>query len=231
MTDAFSNSADFSGITNPSVAMLKISAVVHKATISVDETGTVATAATGIGFVELSVVSIPPPPIVFDADHPFLFMIRDDQSGSVLFMGQEMDPTSTTGDPSAPPIGAAPPGSTPPVGSSPIPITFKLVVPSPTESQRERFELSLASQETGGTSTPPTSPAPTSGTGTNPPGSTTTPPASGTPGTGSGNTGSGSTGTSTTSSRAHGGHQFAAIDAAVSAFDLADLNALNESPA
>ena len=235
MTDAFSNSADFSGITNPSVAMLKISAVVHKATISVDETGTVATAATGIGFVQLSIVSIPPPPIVFDADHPFLFLIRDDQSGSVLFMGQEMDPTSTTGDPSAPPIGAAPPPSAAP----PIPIgppgsvmIGHLLIPIPTsppESQRDRFELSLASQETGGTGTPPTSPTPTSGTGTNPPGSTTSPPTTGTPGTGSGSTGSGSTGTSTT--RAHGSHQFAATDAAVSDFDLADLNALNESPA
>ena len=105
MTDAFSGSANFSGITDPSE--LSISNVVHEATISVDEKGAVAAGATGVTFIgDIATTQMPPPPIVFDADHPFLFLIRDDQSGTVLFMGQEVDPMSTTGDPSAPPIGA-----------------------------------------------------------------------------------------------------------------------------
>ncbi len=119
MTDAFSNTADFSGITDPTVTQLKISDVVHQATISVGETGTVAAAATAVSMVFCSCVTEPIQPIVFDANHPFLFLIRDDQSGAVLFMGQETDPSLSTGGPSAPPVGTAPqsPGSTttPPV--------------------------------------------------------------------------------------------------------------------
>ena len=104
MTDAFDDNADFSGITDASP--LSINSVAHAATISVTETGTVATAATGVSLTPLLVVGTPGL-ITFDADHPFLFLIRDDQSGAVLFMGQEMDPTSTAGNPSAPPIVAA----------------------------------------------------------------------------------------------------------------------------
>ena len=103
MTDAFNpKSADFSGITDPS--SLYISNVFHKAYIDVDETGTEAAAATGVvgatSFIAMPIT----PPIVFNADHPFLFLIRDTQSGSVLFMGQVADPTSTSTDPSAPAV-------------------------------------------------------------------------------------------------------------------------------
>jgi len=123
MTDAFNpyGAADFSGIsTNP----LSISSVIHKAFIDVDETGTEAAGATGV-VVATSLEFAPyAPPIVFNADHPFLFLIRDTQSGSVLFMGQVADPTATSGDFSAPAV----PKSQPVTGD---PITIDPIVPAP----------------------------------------------------------------------------------------------------
>jgi serpin B len=122
MTSAFSNGADFSGITDS--APLKISDVVHKAYIGVDETGTEAAGATGVVGIEATIVGAqPPPPVIFNADHPFLFMIRDTQSGSVLFMGQEADPLSNGGDSNAPGISAhATPQPQPPSVQPPISI-------------------------------------------------------------------------------------------------------------
>jgi serine protease inhibitor len=127
MTDAFGSSADFSGITNP--AALYISNVFHEATISVDENGTVAAAATAVGMTALDAraptnMSF----VIFDANHPFLFVIRDDQSGAVLFMGQEMDPTLTSGDPSAPPIGTGPVLLPPTLTPTPPPTGFQPIV-------------------------------------------------------------------------------------------------------
>jgi serpin B len=64
---------------------------VHAADISVDETGTVAAAATGLGFLE----SGPPEPeLVVSADQPFLYLIRHRPTGAVLFAGQVVDPSS-----------------------------------------------------------------------------------------------------------------------------------------
>ncbi len=119
MTDAFNSSAaDFSGISsNP----LYISSVIHKAFIDVDETGTEAAAATAvICRVACCVASFAPPPIVFNADHPFLFLIRDTQSGSVLFMGQVADPSTTGGDASAPAVPKALPGTQDPTPTDPV---------------------------------------------------------------------------------------------------------------
>ncbi|HKB39083.1 MAG TPA: serpin family protein [Gemmataceae bacterium] len=89
MKRAFTEGADFSGITSDTDLM--ISVVVHKAFVDVNEQGTEAAAATGVGIVATSAAPAPTP--VFRADHPFLFLIRDMQSGSILFMGRLADPT------------------------------------------------------------------------------------------------------------------------------------------
>ncbi len=89
MTDAFTARADFSGMDGTND--LFISAVVHKTFIQVNEEGTEATAATGA--VGTQGIHIPEAPVVFHADHPFLFLIRDNQTGSILFLGRIVDPT------------------------------------------------------------------------------------------------------------------------------------------
>ncbi|HEX4053549.1 MAG TPA: serpin family protein [Tepidisphaeraceae bacterium] len=81
--------ADFSGIDGD--RDLFISAVLHKAYIAVDEEGTEAAAATGI--VMMPTVAFMPRN-TFTADHPFLFIIRDQISGAMLFIGRVEDPTS-----------------------------------------------------------------------------------------------------------------------------------------
>ena len=93
MPQAFSSAADFSGMTGkPDFA---ISAAIHKAYIDVNEQGTEAAAATAITMVATAMQRPidEPPPIVFDADHPFLFLIRDTNSGAILFLGRVTDPT------------------------------------------------------------------------------------------------------------------------------------------
>ena len=69
---------------------LVISVVVHKAFVDVNEQGTEAAAATGVGFALAA--ARPVEPKTFRADHPFLFLIRDNQSGSILFLGRVMNP-------------------------------------------------------------------------------------------------------------------------------------------
>ena len=88
--------ADFSGInglTPPHRDSLSLSAVVHKAFVEVNEEGTEAAAATVVGVVERASGGPRVPPLVFRADHPFLFAIRDLYSGMILFTGRVMDPT------------------------------------------------------------------------------------------------------------------------------------------
>lgn len=88
MPRAFSEQAEFGRMT--SAEELKISAVIHKAFVEVDETGTEAAAATGV--VMEARAAIPSEPKVFRADRPFLFMIRHQQSGAILFAGRLSDP-------------------------------------------------------------------------------------------------------------------------------------------
>lgn len=89
MTDAFDPSlADFSGMMDG--AALSIDVVVHKAFVSIDEEGTEAAAATGVA---ATTVSVSPEPIVIMADRPYLFVIRDLLTGSVLFIGRIEDPS------------------------------------------------------------------------------------------------------------------------------------------
>jgi serpin B len=87
MTAAFTGDADFSGIDG--TRNLFISVVAHKAFIAVDEAGTEAAAATAI-VMELK--GEPGAPKVFRADRPFLFLIRDRKSGTILFLGRVADP-------------------------------------------------------------------------------------------------------------------------------------------
>jgi len=89
MPAAFSDRADFSGI-DPK-GRLSISEAVHKAFVDVSEEGTEAAAATGIA-VHAAAVRMPERPVIFRADHSFLFLIRDTASGTVLFIGRLMDP-------------------------------------------------------------------------------------------------------------------------------------------
>jgi serpin B len=85
MPVAFTDQADFSGITGQQD--LKISDVVHKAFVAVDEAGTEAAAASGVVMV---LVSMPPHSIT--VDRPFIFLIRDIKSGAILFVGRVMNP-------------------------------------------------------------------------------------------------------------------------------------------
>lgn len=89
MRDAFTpGAADFSGINGR--RDLSISAVVHKAFVEVNEKGTEAAAATG---VVVGVTSAPvDPPAKFRADHPFLFLIRHNRTGAILFLGRLANP-------------------------------------------------------------------------------------------------------------------------------------------
>ncbi|CAH1272144.1 SERPINB9 [Branchiostoma lanceolatum] len=88
MAEAFSDAADFSGMSGSKD--LFISAVVHKAFVEVNEEGTEAAAATG---VMMRARMMPRPPTPFIADHPFLFLIRDNRTNSVLFFGRMSQPT------------------------------------------------------------------------------------------------------------------------------------------
>jgi len=81
------NKADFSGITT--LEKLFIEFAIHKAFVDVNEVGTEAAGVTGIGISATSEETDPP---VFNADHPFIFIIQDNETGNILFMGRVMNP-------------------------------------------------------------------------------------------------------------------------------------------
>lgn len=91
MPTAFSDAADFSGITADE--RLKIGVAVQKAHVEVDEHGTTAAAATGATFVTVSAV-LTRGPVEVRADRPFLFFVRHLESGQLLFAGRVTDPTA-----------------------------------------------------------------------------------------------------------------------------------------
>lgn len=88
MSIAFSGAADFSGISGK--GGLSISDVLHKAFVSVNEAGTEAAAATAVIVGETSA----PEPASIQFDRPFLFLIRDIQTGAILFFGRVSDPST-----------------------------------------------------------------------------------------------------------------------------------------
>jgi serpin B len=89
MADAFSSKADFSRMTGN--RELSIDDVIHKSFVSVDEEGTEAAAATAV-IMELT-AALPEEPVKMVLDHPFVFLIRDVQTGAILFVGRVADPS------------------------------------------------------------------------------------------------------------------------------------------
>jgi len=87
MPDAF-GAADFSGMTGS--RELFISFVTHKAFVSVDEKGTEAAAATALGMA----ASAPQKDAEFIVDRPFIFLIRDYETGAILFLGRVVNPAA-----------------------------------------------------------------------------------------------------------------------------------------
>jgi serpin B len=85
-SEAFSARADFSGVSAD--VPMRIEQVIHSTFIAVDERGTDAAAATGITFGPTSIA----PVRQFDVDRPFVFVIRDVQTGAPLFVGHVLDP-------------------------------------------------------------------------------------------------------------------------------------------
>jgi serpin B len=114
---AFSGQADFSGIAPEK---LKITDVVQKSFIQVDETGTEATAATGIVATPTAVLGFQPIPVSFNADHPFLVAIRDRGTNTILFLGRVTDSGGASANAAPPASVSQPAPPTDPATTSPV---------------------------------------------------------------------------------------------------------------
>lgn len=86
---AFSPQADFSGMDG--ARDLYIDNVIHEAFVAVDEAGTEAAAATA---VVVRITAAPFAPVEMRVDRPFLFLIREKETGAILFLGRVMNPAS-----------------------------------------------------------------------------------------------------------------------------------------
>lgn len=93
MPTAFTGNADFSGMDG--TKDLLISDVIHQAFVDVNEEGTEAAAATAVVMKLAAAPANPEPVPVFRADHPFIFLIQDDETGSILFMGRVVNPAGS----------------------------------------------------------------------------------------------------------------------------------------
>lgn len=99
MRMAFSNEASFPKISKGT--SLKISEVIHQAKVKVEEKGTEAAAATAVVMEVTSSMqrdNVAPPPFVFTADHPFLFLIEHASSQEILFVGTMLNPSAKSVD-------------------------------------------------------------------------------------------------------------------------------------
>ena len=90
MPVAFTTRADFSGIAGPQ-RNLWIDNVIHQSFVDVDEAGTEAAAATAVVMVESA---MPEEPVEVTIDRPFVFLIRDIETNSILFVGRVLDPST-----------------------------------------------------------------------------------------------------------------------------------------
>jgi serpin B len=89
MPVAFSTAADFSGITGN--RDLFIAEILHKAFVSVDEAGTEAAAATAVA---MALSAMPEEPVEVAVDRPFVFLVRDIETGAILFVGRVVNPSA-----------------------------------------------------------------------------------------------------------------------------------------
>lgn len=90
MEKSFSDDADFSAMAN---SPLKIDKVIHQTFLEVDEKGSEAAAATALSILVVSGARGPEAkPIIFSADHPFFFLIRDRRTAAIIFMGRLAKP-------------------------------------------------------------------------------------------------------------------------------------------
>ncbi len=87
MTDAFGNNANFSGMNGSKD--LRISDVIHKAVLEVNEEGS---EAAGASAVAVGIRSAGAKKRAFKANHPFFFIIRENHFGTILFMGRLVAP-------------------------------------------------------------------------------------------------------------------------------------------
>jgi serpin B len=87
MQQAFTDHADFAGLSNTATT---VDQVIQRDYLQVGEYGTTAAAVTGIGMTATGAIAGP----TVELDHPFLFLVRDTQTGAILFASEITDPSA-----------------------------------------------------------------------------------------------------------------------------------------